>query len=136
MAEARTEDSFKEEALDFLNANATLKVEEKTVWGEGSDQVGLFAEKSREQELAEVEVSKQWRQRFFDAGFGWITGPARYGGRELPASYERLWQALESQYDTPPATPFGIGLGMVAPTILAHATDKVKDQYLKAMYRG
>jgi acyl-CoA dehydrogenase len=30
---------------------------------------------------------------------------------------------------------FGIGLGMVAPTILAHATDEVKDAYLPKMYR-
>ena len=31
---------------------------------------------------------------------------------------------------------FGIGLGMVAPTILAHASDEAKDKYLKALYRG
>ena len=33
-------------------------------------------------------------------------------------------------------TAFGIGLGMVAPTILAHATDPVKDAYLRKLYRG
>ncbi len=31
---------------------------------------------------------------------------------------------------------FGIGLGMVAPTILAHATDSAKDRYLRALHRG
>ena len=31
---------------------------------------------------------------------------------------------------------YGIGLGMVAPTILAHATDEVKDAYLRRMHRG
>jgi len=31
---------------------------------------------------------------------------------------------------------FGIGLGMVAPTILAHGTDVAKDAYLRAMHRG
>ena len=31
---------------------------------------------------------------------------------------------------------YGIGLGMVAPTILAHATDEVKEAYLRPMYRG
>src|SRR5205807_4310775 len=46
------------------------------------------------------------------------------------------WQALEAGFDTPSQSPFGIGLGMVAPTILAHATDKVKDAYLRNMYRG
>jgi alkylation response protein AidB-like acyl-CoA dehydrogenase len=43
---------------------------------------------------------------------------------------------LHARYDTAPMTPFGIGLGMVAPTILAHATDPVKDRYLRALYRG
>jgi alkylation response protein AidB-like acyl-CoA dehydrogenase len=136
MAAAITEEAFTEEALDFLNANATLKVEEKTEWGEGSDKVGLFPEKSREKERAEVEVSKGWRQKVFDAGFGWITGPSHYGGRELPSFYDRLWQSLQAQYDVPSGGPFGIGLGMVAPTILAHATDEVKDRYLRALYRG
>ncbi len=28
---------------------------------------------------------------------------------------------------------YGIGLGMVAPTILAHATDEVKEAYLRRM---
>jgi alkylation response protein AidB-like acyl-CoA dehydrogenase len=133
---AVTEDSFRDEALAFLKDNAKLKVDEKMAWGEGSDKVGLFAEKSREEELAEVEEAKRWRQKAFDAGFGWITGPSRYGGRELPASYERLWQSLQARYDVPPAAPFGIGLGMVAPTILAHATDDVKDAYLRSLYRG
>ena len=31
---------------------------------------------------------------------------------------------------------FGIGLGMVAPTILAHATEEVKEAYLRPMHRG
>jgi acyl-CoA dehydrogenase len=134
--EVVTEEQFKAEALDFLQANAKLRVEEKTGWGQGSDEVALFAEKTRDEELAEVEESKQWRQKVFDAGFGWITGPSRYGGRELPAAYERLWQSLESAYDTPSGAPFGIGLGMVAPTILAHGTDVVKDAYLRRLYRG
>ena len=33
-------------------------------------------------------------------------------------------------------TVYGIGLGMVAPTILAHATEPVRRRYLPQMYRG
>jgi alkylation response protein AidB-like acyl-CoA dehydrogenase len=133
---AVTEDQFRAEATAFLDAHAKRRGAEKTVWGEGSDRVGLFAEKTPEQERAEVEEAKAWRQQVFDAGFGWITGPQQYGGRELPASYERLWQSVEGQYDTPSGAPFGIGLGMVAPTILAHATDEVRQRYLRPLYRG
>jgi alkylation response protein AidB-like acyl-CoA dehydrogenase len=136
MAEAITEDAFEEQALEFLTTHTVLKPEEKTGWGEGQDNVGLFAEKDPQQEQQEVDQAKEWRQAVFDAGFGWITGPSRYGGRELPASYERLWQTLQAQYDVPSGAPFGIGLGMVAPTILAHATEAVKDRYLRPLYRG
>src|SRR5438105_5323198 len=131
-----TEEQFRTEAVAFLDANAKPRQEETTAWGEGSDQVGLRAEKRCERELSEVSEAKEWKGGVFDAGFGWITGPSQYGGRELPAAYERAWQAEAARFDTPSEQAFGIGLGMVAPTILAHATDKVKDAYLRKMYRG
>jgi alkylation response protein AidB-like acyl-CoA dehydrogenase len=136
MAEIVTEELFDQEALAFLEANAKLRVEEKKGWGQGSDNVALFAERSHQEEAAEVEAAKAWRRLVFDAGFGWITGPRAYGGRELPASYERVYQSREAAFDTPPQTPFGIGLGMVAPTILAHATEETKQRYLRGLYRG
>ena len=129
-------EEFTSSAREFLDANAKPRVEETQKWGEGSDNVGLFSEKTPEQEKAEVDAAKAWRQTKFDAGFGWITGPSQYGGRDLTPEFERAYQALEAKYDTPSQAPFGIGLGMVAPTILAHATDKAKDMYLRAMYRG
>src|SRR5206468_12560687 len=76
------------------------------------------------------------RRQVFDAGFGWLTGPQRYGGRELPAEFDRRWQVAQGRYDLPPATVFTIGLGMVAPTILAHGSEAVRDRYLRALYRG
>lgn len=136
MADMITEDEFRAEAVAFLEANVKLRQDETTVWGEGSDKVGLFTERTPEQERADVDEAKAWRQRVFDAGFGWITGPAQYGGRGLTPAYERIWQSVESKYDTPSGAPFGIGLGMVAPTILAHATDEVREAYLRRLWRG
>ena len=136
MAEIVSEVQFEREALAFLEANAKLRVEEKKGWGQGSDNVALFAEKSHDEEAAEVDAAKAWRRLVFDAGFGWITGPKAYGGRELPSSYERLYQSREAAFDTPSQSPFGIGLGMVAPTILAHATEATRQRYLRALYRG
>src|SRR5947208_964306 len=126
-----TEDQFREEALAFLDANAKPKEEErKFVWGEGTDKVAVFEEKSRKLELDELRVAKEWRAKKYNAGFGWVSGPKEYGGRELPPAYERLWNSLESKYDVPAGGFFGIGLGMVAPTILAHANPEVKDDLL------
>jgi acyl-CoA dehydrogenase len=128
---------FEKEARDFLDANAKKKeAEKKFVWGEGSDKVAMFEEKDRDTELADVRKAQAWRATKFDAGFGWIGGPQQYGGRELPNAYERLWNSLESQYQVPNQSAFTIGLGMVAPTFLAHGSDAAKDLYLKKMYRG
>ena len=95
-----SEAEFTEEVLAFLDANAEKKVKEedkKFVWGEGSDNVALFDEKTREQELAELEAAKAWRAKRFDAGLGFITGPEEFGGRALPNSYERIYGGLESR---------------------------------------
>src|SRR4029077_15206420 len=43
---------------------------------------------------------------------------------------------IEGRYEIPDMSFFGIGLGMVAPTILAHAQPQVRDKYLAKMYRG
>jgi acyl-CoA dehydrogenase len=131
-----SETDFGTEARGFLDANAERRVEETFEWGKGSDQVGLLEEKTAEQEAEEIAAAKRWKAAEFDAGFGWITGPDEYGGRALPASYERAYRELALDYAIPSQTMFGIGLGMVAPTILAHATSEVKDRYLRAMYRG
>jgi acyl-CoA dehydrogenase len=136
MTQIVSEEQFEQEALAFLEANAKLRVEEKTGWGQGSDNVALFAEKTHQEEAAEVDAAKTWRRMVFDAGFGWITGPKAYGGRELPAAYERMYQSREAAFDTPSQAPFGIGLGMVAPTILAHATEATKQRYLRGLHRG
>ena len=128
---------FEKEARDFLDANATRKEAEKAfVWGEGSDKVAVFEEKDRDTERADVRRACEWRAKKFDAGFGWISGPAQFGGRELPNAYERLWNSLEGQYQVPNQGAFTIGLGMVAPTILAHGSDVAKELYLKRMYRA
>jgi alkylation response protein AidB-like acyl-CoA dehydrogenase len=72
----------------------------------------------------------------FDAGFGWITGPQRYGGRALPGSYERAYIQCERRHRFPSQRIFDIGIGMVAPTLHAFGGDAAKDQYLRALHRG
>jgi alkylation response protein AidB-like acyl-CoA dehydrogenase len=136
MTEAITLESFSIDAKRFLDANAEARGEEKFVWGEGSDSVGVLEEQTPEEEAADLIAGKAWKAKEFDAGFGWITGPEEYGGRGLTAEYERRYRDISSGYRTPTTQPFGIGLGMVAPTILAHAIPEVRERYLRAMYRG
>jgi alkylation response protein AidB-like acyl-CoA dehydrogenase len=136
MAEITLE-AFETQARAFLDANAQRKeAEKKFVWGEGADKVAMFEEKTRDDERADIARACAWRATKFDAGFGWITGPTEYGGSGLTNAYERVYNGLEAQYQVPNQSAFTIGLGMVAPTILAHASQAAKDLYLKKMYRG
>jgi acyl-CoA dehydrogenase len=138
MADQPTLDEFREECVAFLDANASLRQteEQKFVWGEGDDDVAMFEEVDREQEQRDLAAAKAWRAKKYDAGLGYITGAKEYGGRELPGSYDRLYSNLEAKYDIPGQSFFGIGLGMVAPTIKDHAQDHIKAKYLPAMYRA
>jgi len=137
MATTPTIDEFRAEVRAFLDANAARKPEAKAFeWGQGSDDVAMFEEVDAVTERRNLAAAKEWRARRYDAGLGYITGAAEYGGRELPAGYERAYTSLETRYVVPDQTFFGIGLGMVAPTIKDHAQPHVRQRYLPALYRG
>ena len=130
-------EAFTQQAREFLERNAERKEAAKAfVWGEGSDNVAMFEERSREAEMEVLRKAKEWQATRFDNGFGWITGPTQYGGAGLTPAHERAYNGVERDYRTPSLGVFQIGLGMVAPTILAHATDSAKDLYLRAMWRS
>ncbi len=130
-------EDFSAEATAFLDANATPKnTERKFVWGEGSDNISMFEERDTASEQELLAAAQEFRRRRFDAGFGWITGPTEYGGRALDKRFQAAYDAIETGYELPNQSFFMIGLGMIAPTILAHGSDVAKDRYLTAMWRG
>jgi alkylation response protein AidB-like acyl-CoA dehydrogenase len=129
-------DQFRAEAQEFLDGRTRPVDRSVGAWGEGSDTIGAYQVKTPEQDRAELDAARGWQRQKFDAGFGWICGPSRYGGRGLPRPYERAFQQLESEYVVPPQTMLGGSLGIVGPTILAHGPEWMRDDYLKGMYRG
>ncbi len=131
-----TEEEFAEQAEAFLSANTRLKAERKSVFGEGPDEIAVLPERTTEEDAREVAEAKRWARVVFDAGFGWITGPVHYGGRGLPGSFQRLYSSIEARFEIPSQAPRMIGLGMIAPTILAHGTEVAKKRYLRSLWRG
>jgi acyl-CoA dehydrogenase len=136
-------EAFTDEVTAFFDANAKPKMSPQEeegakpfVWGEGEDDIGLFEETDREREKVDLKEAQEWRAKRYDAGLGWITGPKEYGGRELTAAHDRVYASLEGRYEIPNQQFFGIGLGMVAPTILAHGQPQIRERYLAKMYRG
>jgi alkylation response protein AidB-like acyl-CoA dehydrogenase len=129
-------EEFEADAREFLKAHAAERIDEDFVWGEGPDNVSLLPDRTPEEDLADLAVAREWAQTVYDAGFGWISGPPAYGGRGLSRDYQRTYNDVARDYATPSMSAYGIGLGMVAPTILAHATEEVKQAYLAKMHRG
>ena len=130
-------EDFASKARVFLEAKAERKeVKKKFTWGEGTDNVSMFEERSRDAEMEVLRKAKEWQAKRFDNGFGWITGPTEYGGAGLSNAHERAYNQVEREYRTAPLGVFQIGLGMVAPTILAHASDVAKEKYIRAMWRA
>ncbi|WP_421120583.1 acyl-CoA dehydrogenase family protein [Aquihabitans daechungensis] len=131
-----TLDEFKAEATTFLEAHATPKpAATEFVWGQGDDDVALFEEVSPEEEARQLADAKAWLGTKAAAGLHWISGPTDLGGRGLPAAYEHAYRSLESGYQVPNQSFFGIGFGMVVPTILAHGTPETH-AYLNRMRSG
>lgn len=130
-------ESFRAECLEFLNANAQPRDRSEVgAWGQGSDVVGLYEEIEPVAEQEKVAKARAWRRLRFGAGLGWIAGPPELGGRGLPAAFDSEYSRLEGQFAVPDQGCFGVGLGMVAPTLAAHGSQLAREQYLGALYRS
>ena len=74
----------------------------------------------------------------FDAGLAWVHYPAGLGGQGLPRSLQsavdREFEAAGAPTNHPERN--GIGLGMAAPTILAHGTPEQKQRWLRPLWTG
>lgn len=128
---------FTREAQEFLDAHAQRRGNEEFHWGQGSDRVGYFSTLPAEEEAVAVDAARAWQRTRFENGFGWITGPAAFGGRDLGQLHALAYDALEAEYDVPDTGVLDvIGLGMIGPTILAHGTPQQRERYLRPMYSG
>jgi alkylation response protein AidB-like acyl-CoA dehydrogenase len=123
-------------AANFTQAAAGRRA--RTPSRPAPERVALFPDLTAEEEQAELEAARAWRQERFDAGYGWLSGPVEHGGAGLSAAHERAYLRLERACTTPfpPQRIYDIGLGMVAPAILAFGSDVAKARYLRSLYRG
>jgi alkylation response protein AidB-like acyl-CoA dehydrogenase len=130
--------TFLEGAFSFLKgvAGRTPDAVPAPVWGEGPDDAELLAERSSEEEKELLAAARRFKALEYDEGFGWIDGPVEYGGRGLPRSYADAYGELRGQFAVPDLSVMRLGLGMTAPTILAHGTEAAKRAYLPRLHRG
>jgi alkylation response protein AidB-like acyl-CoA dehydrogenase len=74
----------------------------------------------------------------FDAGLAWVHYPIGLGGLGLPRTAQAGVDAELAAAGAPDNNPrrIGIGLGMAAPTILAHGTEEQRKQWLRPLWTG
>jgi alkylation response protein AidB-like acyl-CoA dehydrogenase len=79
------------------------------------------------------------RQReMHEAGYAGITLPPEYGGQGLSKGHQRVWDEESSGYALP--APGGVAshvtLGVILPTLLAHASERQKREWIPRMLSG
>jgi alkylation response protein AidB-like acyl-CoA dehydrogenase len=74
----------------------------------------------------------------FNAGLAWVHYPAGLGGQGLPRSLQPVVDRAFTAAGAPTNHPErnGIGLGMAAPTILAHGTAEQQQRWLRPLWTG
>ncbi len=82
-----------------------------------------------------IDWAKRWQATKFDAGWAVLTWPKEYGGQGLGRMENVIFNQEEPKFKVPPAI-YGIGHGMLGPTLMTHGTKEQKERYVKEMARG
>jgi alkylation response protein AidB-like acyl-CoA dehydrogenase len=118
--------AFRAEARAWLDAHVPRQTAPESP-------LGMFAE--HEDEPARLSRARAWQARVAEAGWAVLTWPEAYGGRDLTPLHQIVWEQEAAAFDLP-TDVFGIGLGMIGPTLLTWGTDGQRDRWLRPMARG
>ena len=136
LAQTDEQRRFAAEAIDFLGSRCALRAAQSVAWGVGDEGLTLFHETSADEERAEADAALNWQKARWAAGFGWVTGPEKYGGRGLGAEYDALYRRIEAAFDTPDMSPLRVGIGTVGSAILSFGSTEQIQRYAVPIYRG
>ena len=117
------EAAFRRDARDWLAANAEPKSRPDQVFGKSLS----AAER--------VAAARAWQGRKAAAGFGAITWPKAMGGRGGTPVQEVIFREEEGRFDVP-TMMFAVSLGMVIPSLAAHAAPDVLARHIGPALHG
>ncbi|SFA82813.1 Acyl-CoA dehydrogenase [Collimonas sp. OK607] len=115
--------SFRQECRQWLQDNAPQKQRSDEISGQGLTSAQL------------LQASREWQGRRAAAGFGAITWPVAFGGRGGTPMQEVIYRQEEGRFNVPP-NYFAVSLGMVLPSLFAHASEEVRARYLGPALHG
>ena len=111
-ADTPEEASFRAECRAWLQAHARPKARADALFG------------SELSPAARMQAARDWQARKAAAGYGAIAWPEAVGGRGGSPMQELIWRQEEGRFDVPTGV-FNVSLGMVMPSLLAHASREV-----------
>ena len=111
-ADAPEEAAFRAECRTWLGANAEPKARADALFG---------PELSPGQRM---QAARDWQARKAAAGYGAIAWPKVVGGRGGTPVQELIWRQEEGRFNVPTGV-FNVSLGMVMPSVMAHASREV-----------
>ena len=114
-----SEAAFRQEARAWLRANAPQ-------W-DGATAYSSFEEL--------LPLGRLWQARKADAGWACLGWAREHGGRGASPVEEVIWAQEEGDLGVL-STPFVIGQGMCAPTLIAYASEEQLRRYLPPIARG
>ncbi|MEQ1785983.1 MAG: acyl-CoA dehydrogenase family protein, partial [Acidimicrobiales bacterium] len=121
------EAAFRADAREWLEANAIPK-------GHPDDfSAGIWTTAYTEDTY--IKRCREWQGRLAEGGWAGITWPRELGGRGAKPIESVIFNQEQARHGVSNGI-FAIAIGMVGPTLLAHATDEQKQRYLPAMLRG
>src|SRR4051794_41454792 len=84
----------------------------------------------------DLDLSREWSRKLYDAGYVGITWPKEYGGGGLPHTFQGIYLEETARIGAPDHIG-GIGPRMAGPTIIARGSDEQKKRHLaKLLSRG
>jgi len=127
---------FVERCRAFLDGHASRRVSRVPEWGAGPDTVPIFESPDDEQEREQLELARAWQSALFDAGLAWIDGPREYGGAGLTREHRQAFERLAAGHRLPNLYTVFVGLNIIAPGILAGASEELKRDLLPKILRA
>ncbi|MGY6026428.1 acyl-CoA dehydrogenase family protein [Streptomyces spinosirectus] len=128
-------DEFRAEARRWLKGVAPARPAREE-WGSGDDSVAVFENWTEAEERVRTDRMRDWERTRYDQGWGALSWPEEYGGRELPAHYEQLYRSEESSFGVPRRTEiFPVTQQLVAPAVRIWGTEEQKRRWLRPMLR-
>jgi acyl-CoA dehydrogenase len=118
------EAAYRAKVRTWLDANATLK-----------DPNASKANMLDEAEGDLVGQAKAWQARKNEEGWACLRWPKEFGGQDATTMESVIFGQEEARYELPQSI-YGIGHGMLGPTIMAHGTDDQKQRFLPNMVQG